>query len=67
MTVSILVGDVREKLRGLPADSFDCVVTSPPYWGLRKYLPPDAVRIRRDLDDVQRAYVLAELAKAGVK
>jgi DNA modification methylase len=37
MTVSILVGDVREKLRGLPADSFDCVVTSPPYWGLRDY------------------------------
>lgn len=37
MTVSILVGDVREKLRTLPADSFDCVVTSPPYWGLRDY------------------------------
>lgn len=37
MTVAILVGDVREKLRTLPADSFDCVVTSPPYWGLRDY------------------------------
>jgi hypothetical protein len=37
MTVSILIGDVREKLRELPADSFDCVVTSPPYWGLRDY------------------------------
>lgn len=37
MTISILVGDVREKLRTLPADSFDCVVTSPPYWGLRDY------------------------------
>lgn len=37
MTVTILVGDVRDKLRGLPADSFDCVVTSPPYWGLRDY------------------------------
>ena len=37
MTVSILVGDVREKLRGLPDNHFDCVVTSPPYWGLRDY------------------------------
>lgn len=37
MTVTILIGDVREKLRTLPADSFDCVVTSPPYWGLRDY------------------------------
>jgi DNA modification methylase len=35
--VDILVGDVRERLRELPADHFDCVVTSPPYWGLRDY------------------------------
>jgi hypothetical protein len=37
VTVSILIGDVRDRLRTLPADSFDCVVTSPPYWGLRDY------------------------------
>ena len=35
--VSILLGDVRARLRGLPSDHFDCVVTSPPYWGLRDY------------------------------
>jgi DNA modification methylase len=35
--VNILVGDVRERLRDLPDDHFDCVVTSPPYWGLRDY------------------------------
>ena len=35
--VTIMLGDVREQLRLLPADSFDCVVTSPPYWGLRDY------------------------------
>lgn len=40
MTISVLVGDVRERLRGLPSDSFDCVVTSPPYWGLRDYGVP---------------------------
>ncbi len=33
----ILVGDVFEKLATLPANHVDCVVTSPPYWGLRDY------------------------------
>ena len=31
------VGDVRDMLRSLPAESVQCVVTSPPYWGLRSY------------------------------
>ena len=31
------VGDVRDVLRELPAESVHCVVTSPPYWGLRDY------------------------------
>ena len=33
-------GDVREVLRELPANSVHCVVTSPPYWGLRDYGTP---------------------------
>jgi len=33
----ILVGDVREKLKELADGSVHCVVTSPPYWGLRDY------------------------------
>jgi DNA modification methylase len=37
MTTSILIGDVFEKLATLPDQHFDCVVTSPPYWGLRDY------------------------------
>lgn len=37
MGISILIGDVRDRLREIPEDSFDCVVTSPPYWGLRDY------------------------------
>lgn len=37
MGVTILIGDVRDRLRDMPADSVDCVVTSPPYWGLRDY------------------------------
>src|SRR5271156_1302603 len=37
MTTRVLNGDCRVILPTLPADSFDCVVTSPPYWGLRDY------------------------------
>lgn len=33
----ILIGDVRDVLPTLPSDHYDCVVTSPPYWGLRDY------------------------------
>jgi DNA modification methylase len=37
MTVRILTGDCRDVLATLPAESVHCVVTSPPYWGLRDY------------------------------
>lgn len=33
----ILQGDVIDRLRELPDESAHCVVTSPPYWGLRDY------------------------------
>ena len=33
----ILVGDARKILHGIPEGHFNCVVTSPPYWGLRDY------------------------------
>jgi len=37
ITWSIRVGDVLGRLRELPEESVQCVVTSPPYWGLRDY------------------------------
>lgn len=37
MGVSILKGDCRDVLPTLPDGSVHCVVTSPPYWGLRDY------------------------------
>jgi DNA modification methylase len=43
VTTRILRGDVREMLKMLESDSVDCVITSPPYWGLRSYLPEDHV------------------------
>ena len=33
----IICADVREGLAGLPDESVQCCVTSPPYWGLRDY------------------------------
>lgn len=36
-TWRLLVGDVRDQLATLPEASVQCVVTSPPYWGLRDY------------------------------
>ena len=37
MTVQILVGDCRHRLRELADASVHCCVTSPPYFGLRDY------------------------------
>ena len=35
--IRLLPGDCRDVLATLPADSVQCVVTSPPYYGLRDY------------------------------
>mgnify|MGYP002144195705 CR=1 FL=1 len=58
--------DVRKSLRGVRSGSVQCVVTSPPYWGLRQYLPAGSVMMRKDLTDAERVYVEGELRKAGV-
>lgn len=39
----VLLGDAREQLRKLESNSVQCVVTSPPYWGLRDYGGPDLI------------------------
>lgn len=43
MTARIIHGDCREVLRSLPDESVHCVVTSPPYWGLRDYGVPSTI------------------------
>jgi site-specific DNA-methyltransferase (cytosine-N4-specific) len=35
--VTLLLGDALDQLRTLPDGSVDCIVTSPPYFGLRDY------------------------------
>ena len=39
--VTVYCGDVREVLAALPEASVHCCITSPPFWGLRSYLPAD--------------------------
>jgi len=36
-TITLLHGDALEQVRTLPRGSVDCIVTSPPYYGLRDY------------------------------
>lgn len=33
----VLEGDALHVLRLIPSESVQCIVTSPPYWGLRDY------------------------------
>ena len=58
---AILVGDVRTALQEIPEKSVHCVVTSPPYFGLRSYLP-GVVKLKSTLSSEKRTAVLAELA-----
>ena len=34
---NLLIGDVLTKIKEIPDESVDCVISSPPYWGLRDY------------------------------
>jgi DNA modification methylase len=61
-------GDCRETMRrwkeqGIKAQT---CVTSPPYYGLRSYMP-DAVKLRSDITPEELASVLHELESIGVK
>lgn len=41
MTLEYRIGDVRERMREIPDDSIDLLITSPPFLALRSYLPAD--------------------------
>ena len=50
MSVRFLAGDCRDVLPTLGAESFDCVVTSPPYFGLRDYGVEGQIGLEPTLD-----------------
>ena len=61
MTARILNADVFDALPTLPPGSVDCVVTSPPYWNLRSYLPNGHAQKPQELgsEPTPEAYVAA--------
>lgn len=66
MDYQLLIGDCLETLKTLPEQSVHTCVTSPPYFGLRSYMP-EAMRIRDNLTSDEREYVERELDRLGVR
>lgn len=62
MTNQIIQYNVMNTPWPLADSSIDCCVTSPPYWGLRQYLP-DVVKLKHDAP----AWILDEIEKLGIK
>ena len=48
---TILCGDCLEILRQLPDNQIDCVITSPPYWGLRDYGMQGQIGLEKSPED----------------
>ena len=48
---SIVEGDVIERLREMQEASVHCVVTSPPYWGLRDYKVSGQIGLEKTVDE----------------
>ena len=63
------LGDCRNSMREMLASGYagkiQCIVTSPPYWGLRSY-DENAVKIDPTLPPEKQAWIVAELAKRGI-
>ena len=47
----VLQGDTKELISSLPANTFQCAITSPPYWGVRDYGIPEQIGAEPDLND----------------
>jgi DNA modification methylase len=49
--IKIINGDIREIIKSIPDDTIQCVVTSPPYWGVRDYGVDNQIGAEADLSD----------------
>jgi DNA modification methylase len=56
LTIQIITGDCVERLADIPAASVQTVVTSPPYYGLRSYLPPGHPDKAREIGQERRPF-----------
>lgn len=50
-STQILQGDTRELIKTLPDKTFQCAITSPPYWGVRDYGVEGQLGAEPNLDD----------------
>jgi DNA modification methylase len=62
----IYQGDCIQSMKRLPDETIDCCVTSPPYWGLRSYLP-NKVQLRDDLTNEEIEELKKELTLLGLE
>ena len=61
---TLYVGDAAEVLATLPHGSVDCIVTSPPYWGLRDYGHEDQIGLEATPEEyVQHLVALFRIAR----
>ncbi len=49
--ILLITGDTRELIKTIPDNTFQCAITSPPYWGVRDYGVKDQIGAEPDLDD----------------
>lgn len=54
---TILLGDARTRLADIPDQSVQCVITSPPYWGLRDYGTTNQIGLEQTPSDYVREMV----------
>jgi DNA modification methylase len=47
----IICGDCLEILKEIPDNSIDCIITSPPYWGLRNYKVDGQIGLEHTLEE----------------
>ena len=56
-SVLIIQGDTRDIIRRLPDNTFQCAITSPPYWGVRDYGVNNQIGAEPDVNDYIQALV----------
>jgi site-specific DNA-methyltransferase (cytosine-N4-specific) len=49
--ILLITGDTREMIKTIPDNTFQCAITSPPYWGVRDYGVKDQIGAEPDLED----------------
>ena len=58
-SATVIIGDSRKVLGVLPDNCVNCVITSPPYWGIRDYDTIGQIGLEPDLDEYIEALVIA--------